>query len=282
MKLSDLNPYVRYASSGPFSPLPETVRTYDSRLFYLSRGSASITLETKAHPLSPGALVILPPHLPYRIEAEAGAEMILLNFDHTWDFCEIKTSMHPVLLTEAFTPPPGMLPPLYEDGTPLSAPQILEGMQELEAPLHALVEEIGLRRVGWEEKAAAILKGILIDCLRAAPMGGSARSATQKLLFWLREHCCENPSADAVSARFGYHPVHLNRLLQKATGMSLHQYILHCRLEESKRQLAFTAKTVEEIAIATGFGYVSSFSASFRSRTGMTPGAYRKQYRGLI
>ena len=175
-----------------------------------------------------------------------------------------------------------MVPVTVTDAEAFSRPIYLTGMQALEEPLRELVEEKRLRRIGCEAKASALIKSILIDCLRAVPVGGGEKDTAKRLLAWLRENCCRCPSAEDVSRAFGYHPVHLNRIMHREAGMTLHQYVLHCRLEEAKHLLESTSLSVEDIALQTGFCYVSNFSGCFRRETGITPGAYRKAYRGHI
>lgn len=282
MLLSDLNPFVRYASEGAVSPRPLPVRAYDCRLFFLLKGTAQITVEDQLRTMSPDSLLLLPSGTRYLFEAESDASMFVLNFDHTFAFSKIATFLPIVPADRPFEPPMGMQPPCYTDAETLNRPLFLTGMHALIPALRSITEEFHLRRVGWEAKASCLLKGVIIDCLRAAPTGGSGNDTGGQLLAWLREHCCACPDAREVSRHFGYHPVHLNRIMHRAAGVTLHQYVLQCRLEEAKRLLDTTDLSVEEIALQTGFSYVSNFSGCFSRMTGVTPGAYRRARRGRI
>ncbi len=282
MTLYDLNPFVRYANEGAVSPLPQTVRAYDCRLFYLLRGKASITVEDQLRVMSPDSLLLIPSGTRYLFEAEADTFMFVFNYDHTCAFSKFSTPLPIIPLQEPYTPPAGMQTPFYTDAEALNRPLFLTGMHSLIPALRHITEELRFRRVGWEAKSSAYLKGILIDCLRLAPAGGSGNDTAERLLAWLRENCCHCPDADEVSRHFGYHPVHLNRIMHRAAGVTLHQYVLQCRLDEAKHLLETTKLSVEEIAFKTGFSYVSNFSGCFSRMTGITPGAYRKAHQGLI
>jgi len=282
MTLNDLNPFVRYAVEGAVSPLPQTVRAYDCRLFYLLHGEASITVEDQLRVMSPDSLLVIPAGTRYLFQAEKDTCMFVLNYDHTFAFSKFTTPLPIIPIREPYEPPPEMQPPVYTDAETLNHPMFLTGMNSLIPALRCITEELHYRRVGWEAKASAWLKGILIDCLRAFSTGGSGNDTAGRLLAWLRENCCRCPDAEEVSRHFGYHPVHLNRIMHRAAGVTLHQYVLQCRLEEAKRLLTSTPLSVEEIAFKTGFSYVSNFSGCFGRMTGITPGAYRKAHRGRI
>ncbi len=66
------------------------------------------------------------------------------------------------------------------------------------------------------------------------------------------------------------------RVLKRGTGLSPIQFINHLRLEEAKRLLVTTNKTVETISHEVGFSSQKYFSRMFKERCGSTPSAFRK------
>ncbi|GAB4417831.1 MAG: helix-turn-helix domain-containing protein [Bacteroidia bacterium] len=70
-------------------------------------------------------------------------------------------------------------------------------------------------------------------------------------------------------------PHYLSDLLKKESGMSAKDYVNDFIVGKAKTLLRATDDSVSEIAYALGFNYPHYFSRLFRSRTGMTPKAYR-------
>ena len=70
-------------------------------------------------------------------------------------------------------------------------------------------------------------------------------------------------------------PSHISHLFKEETGQSPINYLIKCRIEESKNLLVTTQKSIKEIAYSVGYGNISYFNALFKKYTGMTPGTYR-------
>ncbi|WP_339116175.1 ATP-binding protein [Petrimonas sp.] len=70
-------------------------------------------------------------------------------------------------------------------------------------------------------------------------------------------------------------PSQLNRKVNAISGFSSSAYILHVKIDYSKKLLAKRDKNIGEVAEACGFLDVSYFSRIFKKITGVTPTAYR-------
>lgn len=70
---------------------------------------------------------------------------------------------------------------------------------------------------------------------------------------------------------------HMLREFKKYYGLTPYQYLLNVRLNNAKRLLAETEKSVSQISAETGFEYLSSFSEVFIKRFKTTPSSYRKK-----
>lgn len=68
----------------------------------------------------------------------------------------------------------------------------------------------------------------------------------------------------------------LKKGFQVLTGSSIFDYQLGRRIQVAQQWLRETELSLEEIATATGYQYLSSFIAAFKQRVGITPAAYRK------
>jgi AraC-like DNA-binding protein len=70
-------------------------------------------------------------------------------------------------------------------------------------------------------------------------------------------------------------PSQLNRKVNAISGFSSSAYILHVKIDYSKKLLAKRDKNIGEVAEACGFLDVAYFSRIFKKITGVTPTAYR-------
>lgn len=81
-----------------------------------------------------------------------------------------------------------------------------------------------------------------------------------------------------LAERCGLSSTHFNRLFRDLLRMSPSDYLLALRIQEARRLLAMTSKSIAEVAFATGFYDQSHFTKRFRRATGMTPSEYRHSF----
>lgn len=72
-------------------------------------------------------------------------------------------------------------------------------------------------------------------------------------------------------------PNHFLRSYKQLFSMSPHQYLTERRLQESKRLLLQTDKSITDICLEVGFQSPSSFSSLFSKRFSMAPSQFRKK-----
>jgi AraC-like DNA-binding protein len=66
------------------------------------------------------------------------------------------------------------------------------------------------------------------------------------------------------------------KAFKKYTGISPGQYLLQLKIESAKKLLSDPSKSIKEIAFALNFESSFYFSNLFKEKTGMSPGAFRK------
>lgn len=94
---------------------------------------------------------------------------------------------------------------------------------------------------------------------------------------WMAEHLAEQFHLDRLAAQVGLSKFHFNRLFKSATGVSPSRYHINLRMNEAKRQLRETKKSVVEIALDVGYATPSHFAQLFHRETGLSPSDYRRQ-----
>ncbi|WP_046246930.1 helix-turn-helix domain-containing protein [Hymenobacter terrenus] len=70
-------------------------------------------------------------------------------------------------------------------------------------------------------------------------------------------------------------PAYLSDMLRTLTGQSTQQHIHHALIEKAKRLLLSTSLSINETAFQLGFEYPQYFTRLFKSKTGLTPAAFR-------
>ena len=87
----------------------------------------------------------------------------------------------------------------------------------------------------------------------------------------------ENPlNLDLLSHLRFTSKYHLLRLFKKYYGLTPRQYLIDKRIEKSKEHLK-SGMSVTSTCFAVGFESLGSFSKLFKTRTGKTPSAFRKE-----
>lgn len=122
---------------------------------------------------------------------------------------------------------------------------------------------------------------ILAACERAAtesrPTGLHGRRRwLDRAEAMLRERCCERLSLEAIAAECNVSADYFAREFRARFGCTVSEYVRELRLAFACWQLVDTEVPLAAIAEGAGFADQSHFTRVFRSRFGMTPGAYRK------
>lgn len=69
----------------------------------------------------------------------------------------------------------------------------------------------------------------------------------------------------------------LKNLFRNSTGTSVHQYVIHRRVEYARALMATTTMSASEIALAAGFAHQSHMASTMRRLLGQTPGEIVRQ-----
>ena len=94
---------------------------------------------------------------------------------------------------------------------------------------------------------------------------------------WMAENVSEEFNLDRLAARAGLSKFYFNRLFKTAMGMSPSRYHINLRMDEAKRQLRETKKSIVTVALDVGYANPSHFAQLFRPETCLSPSDYRRQ-----
>lgn len=86
------------------------------------------------------------------------------------------------------------------------------------------------------------------------------------------------PTVSLLAAELNVSPDYLGGLLKTLTGMTTQQHIHEKLIEVAKQQLSTTNLSVSEIAYQLGFEHSQSFSKLFKTKTSLSPLAFRASF----
>jgi len=277
MKLSDLNPHLRYArthfthiiSSNEYSIC------YDCRLFFVKSGSGSVEADGKKYNITNDTAIFLPPGTKYKLffNSDTEFEVIVLNYDLVNDFSHLKDSL--TTATESNFKKDIM--PVYEILREFSNP-IVSVLPQIYLTASKCSEKFLIKSTYYREEASALLKLCLLEIIRPTSLGGELSVLCEKVLEYIHENYSQSSLTNStVASYFGYHPYHLSRMIKQETGKTLHQYITYYRIQVAKNYLITTNYDMEQIAWLSGFCSSAYFIKTFREQTGITPKKYRNE-----
>lgn len=86
------------------------------------------------------------------------------------------------------------------------------------------------------------------------------------------------PSVQYIAEALNLSPMYLSSLLKSVSGLTTQQHIHEKLIEKAKEKLSTTELTVSEIAFELGFEHSQSFSKLFKSKTSVSPLAFRNSF----
>ena len=89
----------------------------------------------------------------------------------------------------------------------------------------------------------------------------------------------QHHSIESLAEKAGLSPSRFFALYRKIYGTSPASDLIACRIRSAKNKLAYSEASVEAIAASLAYENTTHFIRQFKSRTGLTPTAYRKRFR---
>lgn len=282
-RLCEIQPFLRYFHTVQTDPhfYQGMVTPYDHRLFFVRSGTLRLRLERDGAitetAIAASGLAFIPAGCSYGL-AEGGREldMIAVNFDLLFDPTHPELPIPPDR-RELFRAEEMLERVALSDAPALNDVLILSRQGALLEIFRRMEEENERQDLYARELQASYLRQILIHVARVAACGNNAgsRQTVDRVIALIREEYDRPIDNAEIAARLNYHPNYLNRLMQKYTHCTLHQYLLNYRFDRALSLLMMTDLPLSEVAARAGFADVSHFSKLFRRRTGQSPGKFR-------
>ena len=95
------------------------------------------------------------------------------------------------------------------------------------------------------------------------------------MLTWIDDNLHKDIALSDLATAMGVSYSHASRFFTRKTGTNFSEYLQKKRVERAMTLLIETNKSIDEIAIATGFVSINTFFRVFKKNAGMPPGKYR-------
>jgi len=86
------------------------------------------------------------------------------------------------------------------------------------------------------------------------------------------------PTVTYIAEKLNISAGYLSGLLKTLIGQNMQQYLHQKLIDLAKEKLSTTDLSVSEIAYALGFGHLQSFTKLFKTKTNLTPSAFRQSF----
>ncbi len=224
-------------------------------LLYVHNGTGQYKIGSRLYPAAMGDLFYCPPGVANDIIADAADPFLLSGLEFTCD--------GDPALAERLQPAVNLLP----------EPFLIELIREM-------IQEYSYGLSDSGAVCSSLLNALILRLLRLPRAGGpDSREVVPALLDYIKANLSREVTHAELSRVFSYHKNSINRLLTGATGMSLKNYQISLRIKKAAGLLAYSDKTVGEIAELCGYQSAAFFSRQFREKTGITPLQFRKEGR---
>ena len=220
---------------------------------------------------------------------------LLLRFEgetvyHFGEECLLSNLTHPVLLPKGSSYHWQCLQAghwlIVEFDTDLTAETPIGFSLSDPTRLQALLQRLKLlclqHPLHWELSArAAVYEALhlLYTASAQTPPYVSGKKATllRPALDYIHLHYGMPISNEGLAALTGVSTVYFRKLFRAVTGTSPIRYLHRVRIDKAKELLKSDYATLSEVASSVGYADVFHFSKTFKSITGISPGAYAKQ-----
>ncbi|MBD2516490.1 helix-turn-helix transcriptional regulator [Nostoc sp. FACHB-973] len=106
---------------------------------------------------------------------------------------------------------------------------------------------------------------------------GLSRRQLQQVIDYIQEHLDQNLGLTELAALIPMSPHYFSQLFKQSTGMTLHKYVIHCRVQRAYELLLKREMPISEIAHLVGFASQSHLNFHCKRLMGVTPKAIQQR-----
>ena len=234
-------------------------------LFYIVGGKGQFLIQDQLYPVSANNLVIINPNIP-----------------HTEVSLNAQPLEYIVLGIEGIE-----LANTENAGGQFSILDHFESV-EFSGCLRNILREMEQKNTGYEDVCQAYMEILIIRLMRSTalsipvePQTVSRNQQCAAVKRYIDQHFKESLTLEQLAEEAHMNKFYLSHAFKKEYGVSPINYLISCRIEESKYLLAETDLSLSQIAQLLGFSSLSYFSQVFRRTQGSSPMEFRQTIRSV-
>ncbi len=134
----------------------------------------------------------------------------------------------------------------------------------------------------YEKQLGNLVENLCIEIVRRKQNNIgiiTAYSAVKKAIIHVKENYTGTITLKDVATLTGLSEAYFSHLFASATGIGFSSYVRKIRLDTAADLIKSTDLSFKEICYLSGFKNTNYFTDSFRKEFGLSPGAYRKQWK---
>lgn len=218
---------------------------------YYMNGSGTISVEQETYSYNGPTLTIVNPGLLHDEKTNTKSQLYILLFD-----IDIPNVFKPFNLFK------------IDEETNQKIKLVFEQMQEEEKE----------KRPFYQEVISSLFSSMLFQFIRQLTNAkvSSNKEMVERTKTYIKENYRQNIDFETIAYNIGYSFDRFRHIFKQETGVSIHQYLLNCRLYAAKQLLLLPNITVKEVAKRCGFDSVVHFNNFFKAKMGISPFQFRK------
>ncbi len=250
-----------------------------TRIYYVTEGVASVTIEGVEHQLTPGNMYIIP---AFTRHSDSCNGIFRHFYVHVYEDGTSESDIDKYIF------------PFRIEGRELDR-RLFEALCEsnssmaLKAPdpriydnKHSLIDCVRLnrQRPAYDRmESAGIIYQLLARFMRdATPKYQATDVRVRDAIASIRKRSAELIRVDELARDAHMSPDHFIRLFKKELGCTPTQFIIGRKMTQAMLMLASEPMLTKEVAYSLGYDNLSYFTRLFRTHTGMTPKQYRESF----
>ncbi|WP_270167312.1 AraC family transcriptional regulator [Paenibacillus sp. SYP-B4298] len=269
--------YIRYQVSEWQNSWP--LHTHDGyEIYFFLQGNANFVIGNEIYVLQPGDMLLFSGDVLHRPNPAKDQPYIRSYVNFTADYIQEMAGddLH-VKLLNLFAHPNGLLLRWDE-----------HSKEELDSHFAAMYSEREKGAAGHEFMLQSLMVQLLLKIYRkskdvysllTAPAQSQKESNVSRILMYLNQNYRSTISLEELSAAMHLNKYYMCHCFKEVTGISINNYVTRKRIDEAKKLLKLSDKSVGMMSEQLGFSNPVHFSRMFKQYAGVSPQMYRKTHR---
>lgn len=266
----EINPFVRFVCKRNVAIPTKLSFAKDMRLFYFLDDGGTINVDNESIKLCKNDVLFISPMAGYFFEsAHKNYNYYIINFDFLMNNCNVKSPIPTCTDRESAPLQEISFLDLEEFGKSFKV-----NMPDMETYFSKMADLFSNGKMFSKTQCNAYMT-LTLSKIFENYFSLCDKGTLFEIITYIKSNCEKNLSNKKIGEHFSYHPNYINRLFVECLGVSLHRFVINCRIERAIILLNTTDLTLEKIAEKTGWSSAGYFSKAFYEITGYKPNKYR-------